>query len=204
MKMINLLATVAGLALLAGVVSAQNTPVVAAPSLAYGVPQVLRLSQAKVGDDTIIAYVRNFGNSYGLDADQIIYLRQQGVSDNVITTMLSQPKPAAAPAPAPTPAPAPAATQPDNTVATVYAPPTTTYGQSVPSSTVYVIPDTRAYFYNTYHTAPYIYPYYPSYYPGVSLSFGFGGSYRGGYYGGYYGGGYHGGGYGTYHGGWHH
>src|SRR5258707_2742301 len=186
MKMISSPATVAGLALLAGVVSAQNPPGVAAPSLAYGVPQVLQLSQAKVGDDTIIAYVRNSGNSYGLDADQIIYLRQQGVSDNVITTMLSQPKPAAAPAPAPTPAPAPAATQPDNTVATVYAPPTTTYVQSVPSSTVYVIPDTRAYFYNTYHTAPYIYPYYascyPSYYPGVSLSFGFGGSYRGGYY----------------------
>ena len=195
MKMINLPATVAGLALLAGVVSAQNTLGVATPSLAYGVPQVLQLSQAKVGDDTIIAYVRNSGNSYGLDADQIIYLRQQGVSDNVITTMLSQPKPAPS---------APVATQPNNTTTTAYVTPAPTYVQTVPSSSVYVIPDTRAYFYNTYHTAPYIYPYYascyPSYYPSVSLSFGFGGGYYGGYHRGYYGG-YHGGGF---HGGWHH
>jgi len=193
MKMINLPATVAGLALLAGVVSAQNTPGVAAPSLAYGVPQVLQLSQAKVGDDTIIAYVRNSGNSYGLNADQIIYLRQQGVSDNVINVMLTQPKAAAA-------QPAP---QPDTT--TVYAQPTTTVVQSAPASTVYVIPDTQTYYYNTYYARPYYYDYYsyPYCYPSVSLNFGFGGGYRGGYYyhgggGGYHGGGHHGGG------GWHH
>jgi hypothetical protein len=202
MKTQNLLAVVAGLVLLAGNLSAQTTP--STPPLAYGVPQILQLSQAKVSDDIIVAYVRNSGNSYGLDADQIIYLRQQGVSDNVLTTMLSQPKPAATPEPTLAPV-ASAASQPVNTSAIVYSPPAPTYVQTVPSSTVYVIPDTRAYFWNTYHTAPYIYPYYtscyPSYYPGVSLSFGFGGGYRGGYYAGYRGGGYHGGGY---HGGWHH
>jgi len=188
MKMTNLPATVAGLALLAGVVSAQNTPGVAAPSLAYGVPQVLQLSQAKVGDDTIIAYVRNSGNSYGLDADQILYLRQQGVSDNVITAMLSQPKPAPV---------APVAILPDNTTTTAYVTPAPTYVQTVPASSVYVIPDTRAYYYNNYYARPY---YYPWFYPGVSLSFGFGRGYYGGYHRDYYGG-YHGGGF---HGGWHH
>src|ERR1700722_11881091 len=59
-----------------------------APQLSYGVGQILQLAQAKVGDDTIVAYVRNSGNSYGLDAGQIIYLRQSGVSDSVITAML--------------------------------------------------------------------------------------------------------------------
>ena len=44
------------------------------------------------GISTIIAYIRNSGNSYGLNADQIIYLRQQGLSDAVIRVMLSQPR----------------------------------------------------------------------------------------------------------------
>ena len=73
--------------------AAVNAPV---PQLSYGTPQILQLTQAKVGDDTIIAYIKNSRNSYGLNADQIIYLRQQGVSDAVITTMLNQPKPAIA------------------------------------------------------------------------------------------------------------
>ncbi len=180
-----LLAVVAGLALLAANVLAQNSPTATAPQLSYGVPQVLQLAQAKVGDDTIIAYIKNSGNGYGLNADQIIYLRQQGVSDNVITAMLNQPKVAAAPAQP--------ATQPDNSstaqASTSYAQPTTTY--SVPSSTVYVIPDTQTYYYDSYYAQPYYYPYYAWPYPAVSLSFGFGGRWGGGYY---HGGGFHGGG----------
>src|SRR5580700_6818422 len=38
----------------------------AAPALPYGVPQILQLAQAKIGDDTVIAYVKNSGNSYNL------------------------------------------------------------------------------------------------------------------------------------------
>src|SRR5580704_6984520 len=56
----------------------------AAPPLAYGVAQILQLSQAKVDDGIIISYIKNSGNSYGLNADQIIYLRQQGISTGVI------------------------------------------------------------------------------------------------------------------------
>ena len=81
----------AGLVLSGSVALAQNYSTTGS-QMVYGVPQIIRLSQAKVSDDTIIAYVKNSGFSYSLDADQIINLRQQGVSDAVITTMLNQPK----------------------------------------------------------------------------------------------------------------
>ncbi len=58
--------------------------------LSYGVPQVLQLSQAKIGDSTIVAYIQNTGTIYSLNAPEIVYLKQQGVSDTVITTMLNQ------------------------------------------------------------------------------------------------------------------
>jgi hypothetical protein len=179
--------TVIGLGLSALTVAAQNSPVAAAPQLSYGVPQIIQLAQAKISDDTIIAYIHNSGNSYGLDVNQIIYLRQQGVSDNVINVMLNQPKVASAPVQS--------ATQPDNSQAsTAYAQPATTYVQTVPSSQVYVIPDTQTYYYSAYYAQPYYYPYYAWPYPAVSLSFGFGGRWGGG---GWHGGGFHGGG-------WHH
>jgi hypothetical protein len=183
---------VTGLALSAMTVAAQNSPAASAPQLPYGVPQIIQLSHAKISDDTIIAYIHNSGNSYGLDANQIIYLRQQGISDNILNVMLNQPKVASAPAQP--------ATQPDNSstaqTSTAYAQPTTTYVQTVPSSQAYVIPDTQTYYYNAYYAQPYYYP-YPYYawpYPGVSVSFGFGGRWGGG---GWRGGGFHGGG-------WHH
>ena len=175
--------------------------------LSYGVPQVLQLSQAKIGDSTIVAYIQNTGTIYSLDASEIVYMKQQGVSDAVITTMLNQrqrvTQAAAQTAP---PAPATAATsQPGSAeTSTALAQPTATYVQTVPSSTVYVIPDTQTYNYDAYYYRPYYYPYYGGwYYPPVTFSFGFGGGYRGGYYrggwnGGYRGGYYHGGG------GWHH
>jgi hypothetical protein len=182
---------------------------VSAPPLAYGVAQILQLSQAKVGDDTIIAYIKNSGNSYGLNADQIIYLRQQGLSSGVLNAMLSQPAPGvlagASTLPMPsTPAPAVAYSQPA-------APSSSMVGPSVSA----IDPTAAAaassyYYYQPYYYPAYSYPYYyPSYgygyYPGVSVSFGWRGGwgpgwgYRGGggFHGGW-GGGFHGGG------GWHH
>jgi len=53
-----------------------------ATTLSYGVPDVLKLSQGKVGDDTIVSYIQSSGSSYGcLTASGIIYLHEQGVSD---------------------------------------------------------------------------------------------------------------------------
>ncbi len=173
--------------------AAVNLP---APRLGYGASQVLQLEQAKLGDATIIAYIRNSGNSYGLNADQIIYLRQQGLSDGVITAMLSQPRAGVAlPLPT-TPAPAPVA-------ATAYAGQASTATVAPPATYVQTVPDV------SYYAAPYYYDpyyYYPGYawYPPVTIGWGWGWGGWGGYYGGYrggwhgcgYGGGWHGGGYG--------
>ena len=152
---------------------ARGTPV----PLSYGVSQIIQLSKAKVSDDTIVNYIRSSGNSYGLDASQIVYLKQQGVSDPVINTMLNQPRQVAPAAPQPVYSTA-------SSTATVVAQPVVPY---VPSSTVYVIPDTQTYqYYNNYYQPAYgYYPYYGGwYYPPVSFSFGFGGGYRGGWGGG--------------------
>jgi hypothetical protein len=173
--------------------------------LSYGVPQVLQLSQAKIGDSTIVAYIQNSGTIYSLNASEIVYLKQQGVSDAVLTTMLNQRQRVtqAAAQTAPQVTAAATASQPGSAeTSTAVAQPTVTYVQTVPSSSVYVIPDTQTYNYDAYYYRPYYYPYYGGwYYPPVTFSFGFGGGYHGGYYrggwGGYHGG-YHGGG------GWHH
>jgi hypothetical protein len=191
-KMLAVMAAV-GLACSASTVRAQDPSAPnPAPQLSYGVPQVIQLAQAKVGDDTIIAYIKNTGNSYGLNADQIIYLRQQGVSDAVITVMLNQPRAGVFTAP-----PAMSASQPaaspayQEQVSTATVAPTVTYVQTVP--------------YSTYYYQPYYY--YPSYawYPPVSFSFGWGGVWGGGWHGGGWrgggiSGGWHGGGVSS---GWH-
>ena len=176
----------------------------AAPQLSFGVPDVLKLSNAKVSDDTIVSYIQYSGRSYGaLNAAEIVYLHEQGVSDRVVTAMLEQRRKwtdTAAPA---TQAAAPANPAPP---AQTVAPPATTYVQPAPASTVYVIPNSPRYV-NYGYSYP-SYAYYPSYgyygyysYPALSFSLGYYGGYRGGYYCGsgyrggvYYGGGYHGGG----------
>jgi|ERR1035437_894133 hypothetical protein len=193
-KMLAVMA-VAGLALSASTALAQDSTTVAQPAVASatvsqlsdGMAQIVQLAQAKISEGTIIAYIKNSGNSYRLDANQIIYLRQQGISDAVITTMLNQPRPGVAVATPTTPAPQPvASTAYSGQVSTATVAPTVTYVQTVPDTTYYYQPD-----------------YYPAYawYPPVSFSFGWGGWYGGGWRGGgWRGGGGHGGGW---HGGGH-
>ena len=157
------------------------------PQLSYGVPQVLQLEQAKVSDGVIVNYIQNSGTIYSLKADEIVYLKQQGVSDNVLNAMLNQRSRLTGSAP-------PAAPIASSTVASDQVPapaaPATTYVQTAPPATVYVIPDTQTYLYDTYYYSAYpyySYPYYGGYYygwPAVSLSFGWGGHYGGGYHGG--------------------
>ena len=166
--------------------AAVSTPAV--PQLAYGVSQILQLAQAKVGDATIIAYIKNSGNSYALNADQIIYLRQQDISDSVVTTMLSQPRPGVAVANPNAPAPPPMASTDYSGQVSTATPPPVAYVQTVPDTTCY---------YQPYYYQPYYYPNY-GWYPPVSFSFGWGGGYYGGVghgsgYRGGYGGGGHGG-----------
>jgi hypothetical protein len=108
-----------------------------APALAYGVADIVKLAQAKMSDSVIISFMKYKGNSYSLEADQIIYLRQQGVSDGVINAMLNQPRVSA------TPTVATAPTQVD-----VPAQPTVTYVQSVPIASY------------SYYSEPVYYPVY--------------------------------------------
>jgi hypothetical protein len=193
----------------AGAAAPAPTSVTRTIQLSPGVPEILKLRRGLVGDDVIIAFVVNSGQAYHLSASEVLYLREQGVSDPVLSAMLSTgqngaataaqaaPQPAAQRAPAgltsdwanSTPQPAPATPQyapAYDATAPVYAPPSTVYAYPAPS----------------YGYCDYSWPWYWGY-PGLSLGFGFGGGYYyGGYHGGgYRGGGYHGGGYGGYHGG---
>ena len=159
------------------------------PKLSYGVSQILQLTRAKIGENTIIAYIRNSGTVYRLDASQIVYLKQQGVSEAVIAAMINQHSTASAAAVQNTAPPANTNADSDQTD-TVVGQPSTAYVQTVPSSTVYVVPDTQSY----YYYSPYYYPYYGYYgwpFPEILFSFGYWGGDHGGYH---YGGGYHGGG----------
>src|ERR1035441_10518505 len=173
--------------------------------LSSGVPDILKLGHAHLSDDAITAFISNSGRTYHLSVSEILYLREQGVSDQVLTAMLSAgqnvaatsaqaaPQPVAQPAlqPAPTgptavwanssPQPAPAATQfaPAyvEAAAPVYAQPSPVYAYPAP-------------YYGYYDSWPYYWGY-----PSLSFGFGFGRGYYGGYHGGgFHGGGYHGGG----------
>jgi hypothetical protein len=190
----------AALAFTAGNVVAQDsttaaaqlaTAQLAAPSppalqLSYGVPQVLQLVQAKVSDGIIVNYIQNSGTIYSLTAGEIIYLKQQGASDNVLNAMLDQRNRLTGSTG--TSATTTASSTDASAQTSAPAAPAVTYVQTapayVPSSTVYVIPDTQTY---QYYGGPYYsYPYYGGYYgwPAVSLSFGWGGRYGGGWHGG--------------------
>jgi hypothetical protein len=82
---------------------AQSAPATQSPQL----QEIVKLSQAKMGDDVILAYIKNSGAAYNLSADDILYLNSQGVSQPVVSALL-QAKASAAPAAVTTPAtPAP-------------------------------------------------------------------------------------------------
>jgi hypothetical protein len=125
--------------------------------LSSGVSEILKLARARVSDDIITAFIGSSGRTYHLSASEILYLRGQGVSDSVLTAMLSQRENAAAaaaqaaPPPAPTgptsvwansnPQPAPVAAQPVPQAAPtfaaaavpVYAQPAPVYAYPAPS-----------------------------------------------------------------------
>jgi hypothetical protein len=87
----------------------QATPV----SLPPGMVDVVGLTKAGFSEDGILAKVKRAGVSYDLTTEQMIYLKNQGVSENVISALL-QAGPASTPAPAvsalPVTPPPPAAT----------------------------------------------------------------------------------------------
>jgi hypothetical protein len=64
--------------------------------LPAGVEEVVKLTKAGMGEDLILTKVKKAGVSYDLTTDQIIYLKNQGVSEKVIAALL-QAGPASAP-----------------------------------------------------------------------------------------------------------
>jgi hypothetical protein len=189
-----------------------TAPADAAPAkLPYGVEDVLKLSRAQVSEDVTLSFIRNSGTIYNLAPKDIVYLKNEGVSDHVINAMLDQGKSVptimgAQAAPATAPAAAQALVYPDANAATAaqaspqyaptYAQPAPVYVQPeptyAPASSVYVMPySSPGYGYSSCY--PYYGGYYPYYGPSVVFGFGFrGGGYYGGHRGGYYGGGHSG------------
>src|SRR5579862_8498570 len=51
--------------------------------------EVLRMSQAGMSDDVITSYIQKSDNPYTLDADQIIYLHDLGLSSDVLNTLVN-------------------------------------------------------------------------------------------------------------------
>jgi len=69
--------------------------------LSPGLAEIIKLAQAHIGDDTILAYVQNSGQKYNPSADEILYLSDLGVSDKVVAALVNKPDAAPAAAPAP-------------------------------------------------------------------------------------------------------
>src|ERR1019366_1422047 len=93
---------------------------------------VVKLVKAGLGEEVILAHIKNSGAFYNLSADQLIYLHDQGTSENEIKALMgtgssttpANPAPASVPTPVMTsPAPPPAVTSPAPVPATAtYAP----------------------------------------------------------------------------------
>jgi hypothetical protein len=132
--------------------------------LPYGVDDVLRLSRAQVGEDITLNYIQNSGTIYNLGANDVVYLRNEGVSEKVVKAMLDQRKTVPAEVAAQTAASstvqAPANSGVSNPqAAVVYVEPAPDYA---PASTLYVIP---------YGSSGFSYYRYPSYYYGRSYGY---------------------------------
>jgi hypothetical protein len=76
----------------AQVAAAAAAQAAASVKLPYGVEDVLKLSRANIGESIIINYINNSGTIYNLQPTDIVYLRDQGVSETVINRMIDQKK----------------------------------------------------------------------------------------------------------------
>jgi hypothetical protein len=133
-----------------------QAPVTLSPPAA----EVVKLAQSGTSDDVLLAYIQNSSSTFSLSADQILYLKDVGVSSAAISSMLNrdaalrnQPQqysyeqknypPTSAPAPEP---PAPEAAAPVATEAPPpVAAPAPTYVSSPPPDVSYFYQDLSPY-----------------------------------------------------------
>jgi hypothetical protein len=125
---INFSGTIAVLCLAGKICLAQTQPDATAPAIPpppsilpfSPLAQAIRLVQAGVDPDVILAYVTNSISTFNLDSDKIIYLSNLGVPNEITTAMMQrdqvlQQQMAAAANTAPPPAPAPETVATDTT-----------------------------------------------------------------------------------------
>ena len=165
--------------------NAQSTS--SSSQLAPALEEVVKLTKAGVSDVVTLAYVKNSGMTYSLDAQDVLRLQEQGVSPQVVTAMLQQGGETRRATEAVNQALAVAnatKTQPTTTTTTP------TVVETAPASSVSVtyFGSRPVSYYPSYaHYGPgvgYYYPaYYPRYYgyggPRVAFGVGFGYPYRG-------------------------
>lgn len=76
----------------AGEVKQQLAPAI--PALSPGLAEIVRLAQAKVGEDVLLAYIMRSEVVYNPTTEEIIYLHDLGVSDKVVAEIIKRsPKP---------------------------------------------------------------------------------------------------------------
>src|ERR1039458_8167792 len=101
--------------LVAGLVwamTASNCLAQTTPTLPPGVQDVIKLVKAGLGEEVVLAHIKNTGATYTLSADQIIYVHQQGVSENEMKALMGSGSATVPASPAPVPAPASVVTTP--------------------------------------------------------------------------------------------
>jgi len=196
--------------------TANALPVAAAPAFSGRIPEVVTLSKSGVDESVVVAFIKNSPGPFAPSADEVIRLRDAGLTSKEISAMLERgaevraQTAAAAPAynyaagPMPAAVAAPdynaAGPMPTTAAPPVVATPPLTYTDpgydTQPGSTVVYVGGNYGYPYY-YGGYPYYYP-YPYFYPGFGVGFGgFRGGFRGGFGGGFrggFGGGFHGGG----------
>jgi Family of unknown function (DUF6600) len=131
-----------------------QAPAAVPSTLSPAAAEVVRLATSGVGDDVTLAYIQNSQAPFSLSANDILYLKDVGLSPQVTSAMISHdgalrgqqyaPAPAA-PAPAPV-VPPPSAVQPAPAPApTVAATPAPVYVSSPPADVSYFYSDLAPY-----------------------------------------------------------
>ncbi len=67
-----------------------NAPLImTVPKPSGDLAEVLKLTKAGLGEDVILAYIKNSRSSFNLSANDILHIKDEGISANVITAMLT-------------------------------------------------------------------------------------------------------------------
>ena len=61
-----------------------------AAGFVYGMAEIFKLAQAHAGDDVILAFIQNSQQHYAPSGDEILYLADLGVSQNVIAALYKE------------------------------------------------------------------------------------------------------------------